>query len=249
MLGEAELPRSLLAIFPADIAPQVRYCVANLDRIALKNLNLEAHLAERALFLFDLRGKPETVLEKVAALDLEPSARAIVDNLQSLIELVNQSSSVTIPITLDLSLLQTFDYYTGIVFEAISFSENQSYILGKGGRYDQLLKLYDPQGKTSPGIGFAFNIEVLYSSLLSTKHLPQQPPKSDWLVIPGSVEARVVAVKHADSLRQSQPESRVELDLGDRSKQAVRQYALNCRIKNLAWIAADGTVTEETVST
>jgi ATP phosphoribosyltransferase regulatory subunit len=164
-----------------------------------------------------------------------------------LMELVNQSSPFPIPITLDLSLLKTFDYYTGIVFEAISFSEDRSYLLGQGGRYDQLLKLYDPQGKTSPGIGFSLNIEDLHASLLSTKQLPQQPPASNLLVIPRSTEARVAAVQYADSLRQSQSNLRVELDLGDRSSDAVREYALNCRIQNLAWIAADGTVTEEII--
>ena len=247
LLGEAELTRSLLAIFPPDVAPQVRHCLANLDLISLKNLNLSDKLQERALFLFDLRGKPETILEKVASLDLEPSARAIVNNLKSLITLINESSAIPIPMTLDLSLLKTFDYYTGIVFEAISFTDDRSYVLGQGGRYDQLLKLYDPQGKASPGIGFSFNIEELHSSLLATKQLPQETPASDWLVIPKSVEASVAAVQYADSLRQSQPGIRVELDLGDRSTEAVREYATSCRIKNLAWIAADGTVIEESL--
>jgi ATP phosphoribosyltransferase regulatory subunit len=247
LLGEAELTRSLLSIFPPHIAEQVRYCLANLDFIALEKLDLEPKLQERALFLFDLRGEPTKVLEKVALLDLEDSARASVNNLKSLIELVNQSSSFPIPITLDLSLLKTFDYYTGIVFEAISFSQQQSYLLGQGGRYDQLLKLYDPQGKTSPGIGFSLNIEDLHASLLSTKQLPQQSPASNWLVVPRNIEARVAAVKYADSLRQSQANLRVELDLGDRSTEAVREYALNCRIQNLAWVAADGVVTEETI--
>jgi ATP phosphoribosyltransferase regulatory subunit len=247
LLGEAELTRSLLAVFPPDLAEQVRHCLANLDLITLEKLDLEPKLRERANFLFDLRGKPEMVLEKVASLDLEVSARARVNNLQSLIQLIDQSSPFNIPITLDLSLLKTFDYYTGIVFEAVSFSNNQSYIVGQGGRYDQLLKLYDPQGKTSSGIGFSLNIEELHASLLPTKRLPQQAPASDWLVIPRTIEARIAAVKYADSLRQSQTNLRVELDLGDRALEAVRQYALNCRIHNLAWVAADGTVTEESV--
>jgi ATP phosphoribosyltransferase regulatory subunit len=246
LLGEAQLTRSLLAIFPPDVAERVRYCLANLDRIGLENLDLEPQLRERALFLFDLRGKPETVLEKVASLDLEPSASEIVNNLKSLIASIEQTSTIPISITLDLSLLQTIDYYTGIVFEAISFSGDRSYTLGRGGRYDGLLKLYDPQGKTSPGIGFALSIEELHSSLLTTNNLPQQPPASDWLVIPCNEEAQVAAVKYAESLRHSQPDLRVELDLGDRSPEAIREYAHN-RIKNLAWVAADGTVTEETV--
>ena len=247
LLGEAQLTRSLLAVFPPDIIDRVRGCLANLDRIALEKLDLTPQLKARALLLFDLRGEPATVLEKVASLDLEPSASEIVNNLKSLIALIEQTSTTPIPIVLDLSLLQTFDYYTGIVFEAISFSEDRSYSLGGGGRYDRLLKLYDPQGKTSPGIGFAFNIEDLHSCLLTTSNLPQQSPASDWLVISSHESAKIAAVKYAESLRNSHPDLRIELDLGDRTPEAIREYALNCRINNLAWVAADGAVTEETV--
>ena len=247
LLGEAELTRSLLAVFPVDVAEQVRYCLANLDRIGLENLDLTPKLKERALLLFDLRGEPATVLEKVASLDLDPSATAIVNNLKSLIELINQSSTIPITITLDLSLLQTFDYYTGIVFEAVSFTDNQSYVLGRGGRYDRLLKLYDPQGITSPGIGFSLSIEDLYASLLTTSELPQQSPNNDWLVVPLGHDAEVAAVQYAANLRQSQPDLRVELALGDRSTEAVKDYALSCRIAQVAWVAKDGTVTEESV--
>ena len=264
LLGEAELARSLLAIFPSDIREKVRYCLANLDRITLENLNLDPELQERALLLFDLRGKPELVLEKVARLNLEPSVMPIVDRLNSLIALIARSSSFPISLTLDLSLQQTFDYYTGVVFEAVSLSEDRSYVLGKGGRYDRLLKLYDPRGKISPGIGFALNIDDLHTSLLNTQQLPQQSPTSDWLVIPFNEAAFVAAVKHAENLRQSRSSIKVELDFSaareeftsdldkdpipsDLQKAKIRQYALDCRIKNLAWVASDGTVTTETV--
>ena len=246
LLGEAQLTRSLLAVFPDTIAEKVRYCLANLDRIALENLDLTPQLKERALFLFDLRGKPATVFKKLESIELDPAATAIVNKLKSLIELVNNSSAIPISLTLDLSLLQTFDYYTGIIFEAVSFFDNQSYVLGRGGRYDQLLGLYDSQGKTSPGIGFSLSIEDLHSALLTTTQLPKKSPASDWLVIPMNEDAAIAAVKYADNLRQSQPDIKVELYLGDNYKEAVQKYALN-RIKNLAWIAKDGTVTKETV--
>ena len=83
-----------------------------------------------------------------------------MQNLQSLIDLLNQSYNKPLPLTLDLSLLKTFDYYTGIVFEAVSLINNQCYLLGQGGRYDHLLELYHPQQISNPGIGFSLNIQV-----------------------------------------------------------------------------------------
>lgn len=245
LLGDAGLTRSLLNIFPDSLRQQVRYCLANLDRITLENLPLERELKEQALLLFDLRGLPKEVLAKVAHLDLDDTAKTIVNNLKSLIDLLDHSSPV--PITLDLSLVQTLDYYTGIVFEVVSYQGNQSHIIGQGGRYDRLLGLYHPQGETSPGIGFAFNIEDLHSCLLPTGKLPQQTLASDWLVIPQTPQAKGAAFLHAQKLRNAQPTVRVELDLGGRSTEEIKEYARTCRIKNLAWIQEDGTAITESI--
>ena len=239
LLGEAGLTRSLLAVFPPAVRQQVRTCIANLDRITLESLELDAGLKRQAMMLFDLRGKPQEVLSKISTLNLDNEAQAIVNNLKSLIELLNSSSTRPLPLTLDLSLLQTFDYYTGIVFKAVSFQDHQSYVLAEGGRYDRLLGLYDPQGKNSPGIGFSLSIEDLHSCLLSTKVLPQQSPGSDCLVIPLTKEVTVAALKYARQLRKEN-HLKVELELSDRSEAEIKQYARICRIKHLVWIEADG---------
>ena len=240
LIGEAGLTRSLLSVFPESVRTQVRSCIANLDRITLENLELDRDLRDRALMLFDLRGKPEDVLNKISSLNLDAEATQTVDNLKSLIKLLNNSAEQSLPLTLDLSLLQTFDYYTGIVFKAISFQDRDSYILAEGGRYDRLLGLYDPQGKSSPGIGFYMSIEDLHSCLLSTTKLPQQAPHSDCLVIPTTSEVEATAIRYARKLRSENDAARIEIDLGERSEGAIKQYAKTCRIKQLVWIEADG---------
>lgn len=240
LLGEAGLTRSLLSAFPESVRSQVRNCIASLDRITLESLELDGDLKAQALMLFDLRGKPEDVLGKISTLDLDDDAKDTVGNLKSLIELLNSSSEQPLPLTLDLSLLQTFDYYTGIVFKAVSFQDHQSYILAEGGRYDHLLGLYDSQGQTSPGIGFCLSIEDLHSCLLSTDILPQQAPSSDCLVIPATPKVKAAAFKYARQLRNQDDSVRVELELSDRTEAAIKQYAHNCRIKQLIWIEVDG---------
>ena len=248
LLGEAGLTRSLLSVFPESIRQQVRNCLANLDLIALENLNLDADLKASALMLFDLRGTPETVLDKISSLDLDDDARETVQNLQSLVKLLQDTCDRPLPITLDLSLLQTFDYYTGIVFKAVSFQDRQSYVLAEGGRYDRLLGLYDPQGNTSPGIGFSMSIEDLHSCLLSTDKLPQQAPHSDCLVISTSTKVEAQAFKYARQLRNQNPNARIEVDLGERSTSAIQQYAQTCGIEQLIWIEEDGTTRIETLT-
>lgn len=250
ILGEAGLTRSLLSPFPESLRKKVQNCLANLDYITLEKLPYPSpQLQERALLLFDLRGKPSDVLQKLAYLDLDSSCCKTVNNLKSLMELLNNSSSQPLPLILDLSLVQTFDYYTGIVFKVVSAIDNQIRVLGQGGRYDQLLELYHPQNNSAPGIGFSLNLEDLHLCLLSSpiSQMPLITESIDWLVIPETSQAQAAAFKYAQNLRNSENNVRVALDLGGRSPSELREYAQNCRIKSLVWVGVDGTETIEKI--
>ncbi|WP_017305135.1 ATP phosphoribosyltransferase regulatory subunit [Spirulina subsalsa] len=240
ILGEASLTRSLLNLFPPSDQDRVRACIAHLDRVGLTRLGLSPELEQLALLLFDLRGEPRAVLQKVSHLNLDEQGQQIIHNLKNLIERVEESASTHFSLILDLSLIQTIDYYTGIVFEVVYVQDQQSRVLGKGGRYDQLLGLYHPQGESAPGIGFALNLEEVYSCLLDSEQLPRSAPQIDWLVIPSNDQAEKAAFDYAQKLRQSEHLVRVELELGGRSSDEIRQYARMCNINRLAWIQVDG---------
>jgi ATP phosphoribosyltransferase regulatory subunit len=237
VLGEAELTRSLLSPFPISIQEQVREAIANLDRIALETLPLSAELRDRALLIMDLRGQPEDVLQRVTSLGLNEAQWAIVGNLKALMELLQASGGKQEgAIVLDLSLIQTFDYYTGIVFEVVKGGR----VLGQGGRYDQLLGLYHPQGETSPGVGFVMNIEELHQILLPLGKLPAQTPASDWLVVPTTPAAYAAAFTHAQKLRRDTPGLRVEVELGATVRTEARTEAQRRRIRKIVWVDEAG---------
>lgn len=251
ILGEAGIARSLLSVFPAALQDKVRSAIATLDRVTLETLPLSDELRSRALLMFDLRGRPADVLQKVAGLDLDQPQQEALNHLKSLIDLLDQcfptqsgQSLQQFPLILDLSLIQTINYYTGIVFKVVS-DNAQAQIVGQGGRYDHLLKLYHPQGETIPGIGFVFNIEELHQVLLSTNQLPHEIPATNWLVVPEMPQAYAAAFAYAEKLRNSLHLVRVEMDLGGRKPDAIRQYAHRRRIHQIAWIKAEGLPTIE----
>lgn len=252
VLGEAGLTRSLLSVFPTEVREKVRGAIANLDRILLETLPLSPELHERALFLFNLRGKPTDVIQKVANLDLNPQQQESLNNLKSLIDLLHDTPS-TFPaleskLLLDLSVIKTFDYYTGIVFEVVS--EGQTVTLGQGGRYDQLLGLYHPQGISNPGIGFCLNIEELHQVLFASHQLPNCIPVSHWLVVPVGSSASTAAFSYAQKLRASNEDLRVEIELNpEQSSAEIKRYARGRNIPQIAWIQADGGVTLEEIKT
>ncbi|TAE59162.1 MAG: ATP phosphoribosyltransferase regulatory subunit [Nostocales cyanobacterium] len=245
ILGEAGITTSLLNAFPSNIRSHVRNAIANLDRVTLDTLPLTEELHERARIMLDLRGNSGDVLAKVSSLALEPEQQAAVNNLKSIVELLE--SECKFSLILDLSLIQTIDYYTGIVFEVVSDINGQAQVLGSGGRYDQLLGLYHPQGKNIPGIGFELSIDDLYQVLASSQQLPQTIPPSNWLVVPTSEKVDAAAFAYAQKLRDSTHLVRVEMDLGGRDAEAIRQYARDRSIAQIAWINSDGTPTIEAV--
>lgn len=57
-------------------------------------------------------------------------------------------------ILVDFSVMSSFDYYTGIVFEA--YAPELGTPLGSGGRYDNMIGSY---GESHPAAGFAFSLE------------------------------------------------------------------------------------------
>ncbi|MBD1823968.1 ATP phosphoribosyltransferase regulatory subunit [Cyanobacteria bacterium FACHB-DQ100] len=236
ILGEAGLTRSLLSAFPEAIRSKVRHAIAHLDRLGLEALPLSDELRDRALLLLDLRGKPTDVLQKVSSLNLNETERSIVSDLKSLIELLQVS--VEVHLVLDLSLIRTFDYYTGIVFEVVA--QSGQVVLGQGGRYDRLLGQFHPQGESIPGIGFSLQLENLHQLLLTTGQLPKQTPACDWLVVS---EVPQLAFAHAQKLRQSGDQ--VEVDLSSATREEIRAYAEQRRISQIAWVQADGEVVLE----
>ncbi|MFB2646751.1 ATP phosphoribosyltransferase regulatory subunit [Raphidiopsis sp. BLCC-F218] len=246
ILGEAGITKSLLHAFPPEIRSQVRMAIANLDSVAIDTLPLNEDLHEQARIMMDLRGKSGEVLQKVSNFPLDSSQQAAVNHLKSLVELLEAEGKFSL--ILDLSLIQTIDYYTGIVFEVVGNLNGQAQVLGRGGRYDQLLALYHPQGENIPGIGFELSIDDLYQVLASTQQLPQTIPSSNWLVVPEGDNAQIAAFAYAQKLRDSTHLVRVEMELAGKDPQWIRKYARERSIAQIAWIKSDGTGRIETIS-
>lgn len=248
LLGDGGLTRSLLQAFPAPLRPQVRDAIARLDRVQLETLSLEPALRERALTLMDLRGHPPSVLQRVSQMDLNPEEQARVYALKSLMEVVPAAGDCP-PLLLDLSLIQPFDYYTGVVFEVVANTPQGRQVVGQGGRYDNLLGVFHPQGHSYPGIGFMFSVEGVHQALVGTGHLPVATPPSDWLVVPRQQGAAAAAFAYGQRIREGANLVRVELYLEpEEDPQVIRERARSRGIQRIAWIAADGTPDIEMVA-
>jgi ATP phosphoribosyltransferase regulatory subunit len=242
ILGDARLTGALLDLLPEQYRAKVRQCLASLDRIAITEMDLPADVKGYALELVDLRGKPKDVLSRLANSAWTSGLTGEINYLKSLIDLW-ESTGLTSGdrLILDLSFMQTFDYYTGIVFEVAC----NNYVVAQGGRYDRLLGVYHPQNVSYPSVGFCLNLEDLQQALQS--RLPQTLATSSCLVVAKTPDAMQAAFAHAALLRQDPDIEAIELELEFRDEELVRDHARSRGISQIAWVSNDGAIGSETI--
>ena len=144
--------------------------------LALRDLITNKNFFGARKYLEDINAE-ETVIEKICKLDMliggknvlneaeklttNPRSKAAISHLREL-SLMLEKKGYGEYIYFDLSMLNKYMYYTGVVFKAYTYGVGDCIL--KGGRYDNLLGKF---GKEAPAIGFVIMIDDLISALLS----------------------------------------------------------------------------------
>lgn len=146
--------------------------------LALRDLITNKNFFGARKYLEDIKAE-ETVIEKICKLDMliggknvlneaeklttNPRSKAAISHLREL-SLMLEKKGYGEYIYFDLSMLNKYMYYTGVVFKAYTYGVGDCIL--KGGRYDNLLGKF---GKEAPAIGFVIMIDDLISALSSPK--------------------------------------------------------------------------------
>ncbi len=99
-----------------------------------------------------IRGGREAI-DRVRSLVAPLGCLGGLDDFERTFDLLAQAGLAD-RVLVDFSVMSSFDYYTGIVFEA--YSPYLGMALGSGGRYDNMIGAY---GESRPAAGFAFCLE------------------------------------------------------------------------------------------
>jgi histidyl-tRNA synthetase len=113
--------------------------------------------------------------------------------------------------TVNPRLVRGLDYYSRTVFEWITDALGAQDAVCAGGRYDGLITQLG--GEATPAIGFAMGIERVVELLRQLPSQPQ-PPAADVYVVLNGERAAVAGSRLIESLRDSLPHRRFELNLG-----------------------------------
>jgi ATP phosphoribosyltransferase regulatory subunit len=124
---------------------------------------VDAAYAQALRTLPTINGKRAAIAQCRALVD-SLDCRDCKDSLDELaatweiIEAVGASERVNV----DFSVISSYDYYTGLVFEA--YAPGLGVPLGSGGRYDRMLQGF---GGNAPAAGFAFSLESAMFALMA----------------------------------------------------------------------------------
>ena len=156
----------------------------------VKSLPLSSIDKQRLLQLLQLRGD-ETKISAAKDLVESENGREMVDEVERLWKNL-EAFGVTEHIKIDFNLVSHMSYYTGIMFEV--YAENVGFLLGNGGRYDQLFEKFER--KATQATGFGIHIDRLIEALDSVE------TKSDIHCVIFSAEQRLDAIRYAQEIRE-----------------------------------------------
>lgn len=175
---------------------------------------------------------------------LGPDYAASLDGLQTLRDYLGAAG---LNIAVDLGVVRSHEYYTGVSFEVDVIHDGTVHPeIAGGGRYDKLIAHFTDTDLTAvPATGFAFGMERLAALLAAagafdhpavrTEHYRFDAPSADQLVVPdgdpGTVAGYLRARAAADRRRH-----RVDVWVGDTADPGeVESYACARRISEVVW--------------
>lgn len=124
-----------------------------------------------------LHGKSELV-DKLLADDKLSKNKSAVEGLEAIRLLLKYCDlfHITDRVLFDLSLARGLDYYTGVIYEAVLLgdsSKGEEVSVGSiagGGRYDNLVGMFDVKNKQVPCVGVSLGVERLFAVLEQKIH-------------------------------------------------------------------------------
>ena len=138
---------------------EIKKCMVNLDQESLDRLNIDKNDKAILKEILFTRGEPAIILQKLKNIY---GNNNVIEELECLFNTLSRISiKYNVKIQLDPTYQPHLNLYAGIVFQLICDNNNIKTIIAKGGRYDELVRYFNPNEKIINGIGFTISIDNL----------------------------------------------------------------------------------------
>ncbi len=157
-------------------------------------------------------------------------ASEALDNIKAMLEILedrNQAGHVSI----DLGMVQSMNYYTGIVFRGYTYGVGFPVL--SGGRYDKLVSKF---GRNCEATGFSLGINMAMMALERQKKL-KPPPKEGCLVCYEEGARKFASELCRELIKKGIP---AELDILMANMDKTREYAVRKGLNSILYVYRDG---------
>jgi len=170
------------------------------------------------------------ILQKINPEDIGKEATRAIENIKEVLEILDDRDLGQY-VSLDLGMVQSLNYYTGIVFRGYTYGVG--FPILSGGRYDKLLSKF---GRDCEATGFSLGINMVMMALERQKKLNRQEPEGVFITY--EKNARKAASDYCRQLIRNN--CIAELDLMQMGIEKSKNYAKLRGFKEFVCIKNDG---------
>ena len=215
-----------------DTEQELIELISNKNFFGVEELLDSLHLSKELNELFSMLGNlciSEEMLKR--AKTLSAGYPAILHALGRLEELADMLKCYKVEkyISIELGMLSSYHYYTGIIFAGYTFGSGEPIV--KGGRYDKLLDYF---GKDAPSIGFAVVIDQLLAAL-SRQKIKIPVNGNGTLVVYGEGKQKE-AIQEAEALRGQGTSVSLVLWEKEKTQEDYQLYAKRMHMADIRFI-------------
>ena len=165
---------------------KIKAAIANRDSVTIEKLDLSREDRDTLLMITESGGTYDTIDQMLPRVTDE-SAKAALANIKEILDIMERYGYLKY-VSVDLGLIESIDYYTGMVFKGYTYEVG--FPIFTGGRYDDVAKTF---GKDMAAVGFSISLTLAMTALArQDKFTPAAGVK---VIVGGDFEAAMVTVE------------------------------------------------------
>lgn len=233
-IGQVDFFRGLMeqsGLMPME-AEEIRELIDTKDFVGVEQLvnrhNIPLNLKELILNLPRYFGSRE-LIDDLQKKNVSGKALQALDYLKNVLEILGDWG-LDQYVSLDLGMVQSMNYYTGIVFRA--FTYGVGFPVLSGGRYDNLLQRF---GKDCPATGFSLGVNMILMALERQKKIPEARAGGTLMLYGAAGRKKAYAI--FNELRGKGQTA--ELDISGMDAEKARIYAKARGMNKIIFVESD----------
>jgi ATP phosphoribosyltransferase regulatory subunit len=166
---------------------KVKAAISNRDSVTIEKLDLSREDKDTLLMITESGGTYDTIDQMLPRVTDE-GAKAALGNIKEILDIMERYGYLKY-VSVDLGLIESIDYYTGMVFKGYTYEVG--FPVFGGGRYDDVSKTF---GKDMAAVGFSISLTLAITALMRQDKFT---PATGATVIVGGDFERAIATAEA----------------------------------------------------